>query len=208
MSQARGLLLAAGALALAVVLALLAVDVLHRQSSLAAGDTLYAADPGQRDLWHASEILPFRTARAVLGVGDDLEFRRASRLFVLSQPRTSMFASVGLAPARAEAAAALSTAVADEGDRVRKSQLVNLLGVLAVVRAAADALANPLAMRSGVATFRQALRFDPSNAEAKANLELLLRVRDQQQRRQAQSGAGRPPGARPRASLGSSGRGY
>ena len=41
-TQARALALAAAAIALAALLTLLAVDVLHRQDSLASGDLRYA----------------------------------------------------------------------------------------------------------------------------------------------------------------------
>jgi hypothetical protein len=207
MTPARALLLATGALALAAVCALLAVDVLHRDSSLSAGDVRYAAGPSQQDLWDASEIIPFGSARALLGVDDDLDYRRAVRLFRLSQPRTSPFARIGLAPARAEAEAALTTAAASEDDSTRKSQFLNLVGVLEVIRAAEDALGNPLAMRESVSTFRRALQTNPSNDEAKANLELVLRVRRQQQRTRGQLGS-RPQRSARRAGLANGGRGY
>src|SRR5262249_36938194 len=182
MTNARALVLSAAALAAAAVLALLAVDVLHAHESLAAGDVRYAAGPGQRDLWSSSSIVPFHAARRLLGIDDDLAYRRAIRLFRLSAPRTPSLARFSLAPIRAEAEAALTAAAARETDRTRRSELVNMLGVLTVARAAGDALSSPEAMRNSVTLFRRAIRLDPSNADAKTNLELVLRVRrDRQQ---------------------------
>jgi hypothetical protein len=205
-TQTRALGIAAGALALAAVLALLAVDVLHRESALASGDVRYAAGPGQRDPWQASQILPFGSARALLGVNDDLRYRRAVRLFRLSRPRRAAL-TIGLAPARAEAEAALVSAVAEESNTVRRSELLNLLGVLALARAAADALANPEGLKASVSIFRSALDADPENADAKVNLELVLRATRRQQRTQGRRSTGHPPRGS-RAGLGSTGRGY
>src|SRR5262249_31646190 len=130
MTQARALALAAVALVAAVFLAPLGVDVLHREGSLASGDVRYDLNPGEKGLWHASEILPFGVTRSVLGVGDDLRYRKAARLFLRAQPRDSL--SVGLAPARAQAQGALEDAIAAENDAWRKSQLINMLGVVSV----------------------------------------------------------------------------
>ena len=206
MTNARALMLAVGALAAAAVLAVLAVDVLHTRDSLAAGDVRYAAGPGQEDLWVSSSILPFHAARRLLGTDDDLAYRRAARLFLLSQPRTPSLARFTLAPIRAETEAALTTAAAHETDRTRKSELVNMLGVLNVSRAAGDALASPRALRDSIVFFRRAIRLDSSNADAKTNLELVLRVRRDRQRAQGTVGVREHHATR--AGLGNGGSGY
>jgi len=206
MTQGRALALAAGALALAAVLALFAVDVLHRESSLAAGDLRYDLNPGQKHLWRAAEILPFGAARSVLGVDDDLRYRRSVRLFLLSQPRTAV--ALGLAPARAQAEGALEEAIAAEGNTRHKSDLINMLGVLAVSSAASALLADPNAVHQSVSAFTRALQVDPANADAKSNLELVLRVLQRQQhQRQRERGAVRPRRGS-KAGVAASGRGY
>jgi hypothetical protein len=206
MTQPRALAFAAVALALAAGLALLAVDVLHRDDSLAAGDVRYALNPGDKHLWHASEILPFGAARTALGVDDDLRYRNAVRLFLLGQPRASI--GLGLAPARAQAQGALEAAIAAESDAERKSALINMVGVIAVSNAASALLTDPSAVNESISAFRRAIEADPGNINAKANLELVLRVLERQQRqRQHRRGAlQRRTGSR--AGLGAAGRGY
>jgi hypothetical protein len=206
MKRLGALLLAVGLLALAALFALVAVDVLHREDSMAAGDARYAAGPSQKDLWEASEIVPLGTAVKVLGVSDDLEYRRALRLYRLSQPRTSTLVRVGLSPVRAHAEAEVTEAAAHEDDPVRRAELVNLLGVLSVARAATDPGQSGEVLQEAASAFRQAMRLDPSNANAKANLELVMRVRREQQRTPGGRG-GRPPQAS-RVGLGDSGTGY
>ena len=206
MTQARALALAAAAIALAALLALLAVDVLHRQDSLASGDLRYDLNPGQKHMWRASEIIPFGVARSALGVGDDLRYRRAARLFLRSQPRASL--AIGLAPARAQAQGALDDAIAAESEPRRKSALINMLGIVALSTAASDLLSDPNAARGTIATFRRAVRIDPANLDAKLNLELVLRVlqREQRQRQHKRGALQRRAGAR--AGLGGAGSGY
>jgi len=205
MTQARALALAAVALVVAVFLALLAVDVLHREDSLASGDVRYDLNPGQKGLWRASEILPFGTARSVLGVDDDLRYRHAARLFLLAQPRDSL--SVGLAPARAQAQGALEDAIAAEPDAWRKSQLINMLGVVSVATAASAFVTDRSVVNESISTFRRALRVDPANLDAKANLELVLRVLERQQRQRSRRGSQRRRGGS-RAGVSTTGSGY
>jgi hypothetical protein len=205
--RVRGLVLAALALGVAVVLSLLAVDVLHRESSFAAGDARYAAGPSARDLWHASEALPFGAARTVLGVDDDLEYRRALLIFERARPRVNILTQFDLPPARAQAEAEVSAAASHEQDPVRKSQLVNLLGALALARAAADTPQSPSILQESAGIFRSAIALDPNNEDAKANLELVLRVR-QDQRREERSNSGRPPKSSSRVGLSETGSGY
>jgi hypothetical protein len=194
------------ALAGAAILALLAVDVLHARDSLAAGDVRYAAGPGQRDLWRSHSILPFHAANRLLAIEDDLAYRRAVRLFRLSQPRTPSLARFELAPLRAKAEAALTTTAASEHEPARRSELVNMLGVLTVARAAGDGFASPEALRNSVTLFRRAIHLDPSDADAKTNLELVLRVRRDAQH--AQRNARTRVHRAARAGLGNTGSGY
>lgn len=205
MTQARALALAAVALALAVFLALLAVDVLHREDSLASGDVRYDLNSGEKGLWQASEILPFGATRSILGVDDDLRYRNAARLFLLAQPRDSL--SVGLAPARAQAQGALEDAIAAEPDAGRKSQLINMLGVVSVATAASAFVTDRTVVDESISTFRRALRVDSANLDAKGNLELLLRVLQRQQRQQTRHGARRRR-AGSRAGISTTGSGY
>jgi hypothetical protein len=192
MTRGRALALAAGALALAALLSLLAVDVIHRENALDSGDVRYTAGTAADDLWAASEILPLGTARKLLGVNDDLEYRNAARLFRLGQPRVANF-QFNLPPIRAEAEGALSRAATHEQDPERKSQLINLLGVLELARAAADTSQSPEVLQASAETFRSAL-------------ELVLRVRRAQQQDSQQGG--RPPQNASQVGLSKTGSGY
>jgi hypothetical protein len=208
MTQGRALALASVALAVAVFLGLLAVDVLHRKDSLASGDLHFDVYryPGQSDPWKASEIIPFGAARALLGVGDELRYRNADWLYVLSQP--GALATIGLAPERAQAQGALEDAIASEHDARRKSELMNMLGIVAVNLSASSLIGDPNAVRQSVADFRSAIRVDPANADAKSNLELVLRVLDRQRRQSAAAHGSVQPRKGPKAGLGTSGSGY
>jgi hypothetical protein len=79
--------LAAGALlglALAVVLALLAVDVVRWQSAITSGDVRYRVAPQDPTLWKANELAPFGLAGKMLATRDDIAFRLALRALRLA----------------------------------------------------------------------------------------------------------------------------
>lgn len=207
MSRARGLALAALALALAVVFSLLAVDVIHRERAMGAGDVRFGAGPSPRDLWRASEIVPMGAVRTMLAVDDDLDYREAMRVFKLARPRDQGIGQFNLPANRAHAEDVISRIAETEEDDGRRSQLVNLLGVLALSRAAPDIAQSPSLLDEAASTFRLALRDDPENEDAKANLELVLRVKRDQQRQQSGESAG-PGNERSRVGLSDTGSGY
>ena len=66
-------------LLLAVVLALLALDVAASSDAIRTGDVRYRVSPEDGGLWRADELVPLDLARNVLGVEDDVAFRRAVR---------------------------------------------------------------------------------------------------------------------------------
>jgi hypothetical protein len=112
--------------------------------------------------------------RNLLGLGDDVFYRRATALFRLAYPRDEEFErSTDGAAARIRAETALTAAIRTEGRGHRASTAANLLGVLALVDSAAAATGNAAVDRS-VLAFQDAIRRDPSNTDAKTNLELLL----------------------------------
>ena len=207
MSRVRGLALAALALALAVVFSLLAVDVIHRERAMGAGDVRFGAGSSPRDLWRASEIVPMGTVRTMLAVDDDLDYREAMRLFKLARPRDQGVAQLNLPANRAQAEDVISRIAETEENDDRRSQLVNLLGVLALSRAAPDIAQSPELLDEAAATFKLALKDDPENEDAKANLELVLRVKRDQERQQSGEGAG-PGRNKSKVGLSDTGSGY
>ncbi len=172
----RTLLLVAAAICLgaAAAAAVLATDVGAWRSALRAGDAEAAADPSAATVPSADELLPFHAARDLLGLDDDLAFRRALVLFhdgysgIPSHDQSSAGTE-----ARAEAEATLERIVRTEGDGPRASAAANLLGVLELVDASAGSSLGGSVDRA-IVELQNAVRLDPGDADAKANLELAL----------------------------------
>jgi hypothetical protein len=135
-----------------------------------AGDV--AASPASASR-AVDETLPFSPARNLLGLGDDVVFRRAVALFRSAYPRDGEFqrSPQGVA-ARIRAETALTEVIRTSGDHRRTSAASNLLGVLALVDSATAPAGNAGIDRS-VLAFQDAIRLDRSNADAKTNLEHL-----------------------------------
>jgi hypothetical protein len=159
---------------LATLAVLLALDVGAWNDALHSGDARYRASPAAAR-WRAAPILPFGTAKSVLGVGDDLAARRAIRLFRLSyRAHGTLDTAVRTQGARAAAELALAD-VARSGDVRRAAQASDLLGVLAFGDVSRGGGAATQADRA-VSAFANAVRLDPSDEAAKFNLELALRL--------------------------------
>ena len=155
---------------LAVLLVLFARDVGRWEAAIRAGNV--PASPASASP-EVDETLPFSPARRLLGLGDDVAFRRALGLFRAAYPRDDEFQrSTDGARARIGAETALSETIRTGGDRRRASTASNLLGALAFVDSATATTGNGATDRS-VLAFQEAVRLDPSNADAKTNLELL-----------------------------------
>jgi hypothetical protein len=158
--------------AAAVLLVLVARDVGRWQSAMRAGDV--AASPANASR-QVDETLPFSPGRSLLGLDDDVTYRRAAALFrraSLQDEEVRRTAEGGADRIRAEAALAEAIRTEGDSDRTRASAASNLLGVLAFFDAAA-AQSGSTAVERAVLAFQDALRLDRSNADAKTNLELL-----------------------------------
>jgi hypothetical protein len=88
---------------------------------------------------------------------------------------------------RARAEAALAGV---RGDRRLRSQARTLLGVLVLADAAAQRRRAAELMEAAAASFRDALRLDPANEDAAADLELLLARRREQAKRAGEGDRG------------------
>ncbi len=113
-------------------------------------------------------------ARSVLGVRDDILFRRALRAVRLSHPETPGFSDPTFVIHRNDASAWLTDVVQRDGDPLRRSAAANLLGVLSFADAIADYTNRGKLLASAIERFRQAIALDPANDGAKFNLELAL----------------------------------
>jgi hypothetical protein len=194
-------ILAGVALAGAALLLLLATDVRGWSARFAADDLRYRANPVPGDLWKPQQVAPFGLARDILGINDDIKYRRALRSFRLGRPLESNLYSVKISTLRAEAQVQMAE-VADHGnDLARRSQAANLLGVLGFAMAARDLDLRDTFLRDAVASFRQAIALDPTNDDALFNLEFALQEQnvseEQQQRGSSDSNAGGNAGLKP-----------
>jgi hypothetical protein len=187
--------LAAAAIALAAVALVLAADVRSWDDALRHGDR------------HADPALPGDPAGRLLSVQDDVAVRDALRAFAAAERAPEGFDS-GLRRARLRSEAeALLGEVAAKGRGARPSQAENLIGIL--VHRTGRVADGTTGEDRTIGAFETAVRLDPTNADAKFNLELMLRRAQARGEREGPgSGSGpRGPGRRG-AGAGSPGRGY
>lgn len=173
------LLLGAGAvicLALAVGLGLLALDVSRTRDALVQGDVEYLVTPQKADIWNADTVIPRDLAVRMIGTEDDVELRRAVRAVLLARltdPSVSI-SDPAIALLRNAAQARLDYIVASDASPADRSRAAGLLGVLGLARLIAETQDRVAALSSTVANLQLAIELDPSNHDAKYNLELAL----------------------------------
>ncbi len=166
--------LAAVLLVAALVAVLLAADVRSWRDVLRTGDTQFAQDPASAQ-WPASSTLPFDPALRLLALSPQLAYRRAARSFVKVVALGNGIDN-GYSESRQRGALeAVLTSLARGSDRRQASAAENLLGILAFADSRQTGANTPAPVDRSVADFQSAVELDPSNEEAKANLELLLR---------------------------------
>jgi hypothetical protein len=207
----RRLLLCIGAvlcLSAGTLAALLASDVRGWQTAVRASNARAVGDPSSGVPSAPDQILPFHFARSLLGLDDDLALRRA--LVLVRRGYTgipSYDQSTAGSQARAQAETALARVIQAGGGRRRAAAAANLLGALAFVDSLAGAGQATKPVERSIVEFQNAIRLDPRNGEAKANLELALGVVAPDSRFQGtrKAASGKRSGA---ASMSSPGRGY
>ena len=204
----RWLSAAVAALAAAAIVLLLALDVGRWETTLSRGDVRFKTAPTRSDLWRADEILPFHATKRLLGIDDDLAYRRTLRAFWLARPHANKWAEVDLDRKRSEATVALANFLRTSKNPQRKSQAANLLGIIGLGLAASDDPGQRLRfLLYASKSFRGALTYDQNNEDAKFNLELTLRLLRQQPTTTG-GGAAHGPGRGGGAALSQPGSGY
>lgn len=211
----RRSVLGAGALlclALAVLLVLVAVDVTRWHEAFRADDVRYRTMPDDPTLWTIDALAPFGLAERFASVGDDVEFRRAVRALRgadLNDP-TAYISDPRVALRRNEAQARLEAVVANDRLRSRRSRAAGLLGVLGLARFVTETENREALLSSTVLNFRRAIDLDPSNDEAKVNLELAYQRGRGVQINESASGENPSPGGSGSrgAGAGQAGNGY
>ena len=186
-----------GALAcfgVAALLFLLAADVARWRDAMPADDVRYLATPEQEGLWQPGLRLPEGLSKGVLGVGEDADLRRALRSFRLARLESPVISDPQQALDRNEAQARLESLVGSTLDRKRRSRAAALLGAMGIARLGTESQERAALLEATVANLRLALELDPTNAEAKFNLELALQRGRGIQAAEAAGGANPAPG--------------
>lgn len=177
----RKLLLVAAAVCvvLAVFLALVAVDVARWRTAISADDVRFTVGAPTSG-WNLDTVAPFRAGERTLGVRDDIAFRRMLRLLRESRLLDYTVSDPVLAIRRTELAEQLESIVARDPDPVLRSRASSLLGVAGVVSwnstppQGTQQLDRSELLLAAIASFEQAIGFDPENDDAKFNLQLML----------------------------------
>lgn len=176
MRSLRLAVLAAAAIA-GLAFVVLAADALVVWRQVDADDFRYHAGPTTHgDLWEGLGRAPAGLTAHVLGIEDDLAYRRATSLFTRSRPGRAPYPGPALAARRGEATLLLTRTSQTEPEAVRRSQLLNFLGTLPLDRRIQDQAERASVLQNAIGVFESAVRVDPGNADAKSNLELVLRI--------------------------------
>lgn len=194
-------------LIIGLALIALAVDTLVVWRQVSADDFRYQAAPSrQRGLWNGLGFAPAGLTPRVLGIEDDLAYRRATSLFTRTRPGRAPYPSPKLAALRGQTALELTRTSQAETNGQRRSQLLNFLGTLPLDRRIQAQAERASVLQNAIGIFESAVRVDPENADAKTNLELVLRISNF-----ASIPANNPSGERgggKRSGSGSTGGGY
>ncbi|HUH14463.1 MAG TPA: hypothetical protein VML35_01100 [Gaiellaceae bacterium] len=169
---------AAAALAVpaALVLVLLAVDVLRVSHEVAADDVRFqAALRLPRPLWSDLGFLPGSPGVELLGAGDDAAYRRTVALFARVQPGKVAITTPEREALRGRAQIEVTLRSRADDHPRRRAELLNLHGILSLDRFSTDAAEAQQILSRGIGAFQNATEVDPENIDAKRNLELVLR---------------------------------
>ena len=124
--------------------------------------------------WRVAGLLPF--SERLLGIDDDLLYRRALHAYADDARRRDSRYDFLRSTFRAEARTLLSEAESAALPASLRSKAANMLGAMTLDEANGDPERKQKLMALSIEHFRRAIRIDPRNAEAKYNLELLLRL--------------------------------
>ena len=163
----------------ALVLIVLAIDVLRTPGWISQDDSRFESAPVRGSgLWNEPGMLATRARLEVLGIEDDFAYRRAVALFSRLRPGQ---ADQGIDPEQearwAKLQFELTNQSRENSDPELRSDLQNLMGVTLLAR---YLYASPdqrnMLLSNAVGAFRTAVELDPDNDAAKLNLELSMRA--------------------------------
>lgn len=168
--------LAAGTcLAAAVVLAIVAVDLLRTPGQVEADDNRFHSAPmRQRGLWEVGS-LPENLNERLLALDDDLLYRRTLAMYLKVEPgKVDYEGFPALEAVRAKVQFELTRLSQEDPVAKRRSRMLTLHGVMALDTVLFDEGSRRDQLRRAVVAFRSAIELDPENADAKRNLEAVL----------------------------------
>ena len=194
MRRAALLVGAAAALVLAALAFLLAVDVSRLPGAIGSADARYRAAPDDPRLWSPAELAPAGLARSLLGVNDDLGYRRAVQMLRVGRLDGPYVSDPRLSVLRSEAQGRLFEIQEHDRSARRRSAAANLLGVASLVALVAEERDRKTLLSAAVESFRKAIGLDPANENAKYNLELSLQRGRELQLSEAGGGKDPAPG--------------
>lgn len=164
---------------IALVLIVLAIDVLRMPGWVSEDDSRFAGAPIRSSgLWNESGLLATRARIKAVGLEDDFAYRRIVSQYSRLRPGQ---AAEGLEPETDARWAKLQFDLANQSrenpDPELRSELQNLMGVTLLAR---YLYASPdqrnMLLSNAVGAFRTAVELDPTNDEVKLNLELSMRA--------------------------------
>jgi hypothetical protein len=159
-----------------LLLVVTALDVMLVRRDVRADDLRFQSAPQrQRGLWTELGFLPTSLTERALGIEDDLAYRRMASLYARAQPGRRADEGTQIAALRGEATLELTRASQAESDRVRRSRLLNFLGVVPLDPSIAEFERRAAMLQTARGVFQNAVRVDPQNTDAKVNLEIVLR---------------------------------
>ena len=160
---------------LAAVFVLLALDARSWQASIARDDLRFRAMHSHRALWRPQTTLPFDPAKQLLGLNDAVAYRRAVQTFWFSRIGSDPETRQDLPTTRAQAQERLLDVMQKGATATERSIAANLLGVIVVTSPlVSDPKAQEATLRRAAAYFQQSIAIDPTNYDAKRNLQLVL----------------------------------
>jgi hypothetical protein len=164
------------AVPLALVLLVLAVDVLRVPGALEADDVRFEAAPKRAGgLWQDLDFVPGDPAERMLDVDEDLAYRRAMANFLRVEPGVVEIFGPELENLKGQVQFELTSRSAADPNPVRRSQYLNFLAAMSLERFGGDQTEADTILRRAIHTLRSAVETNPENTDAKLNLELALR---------------------------------
>jgi hypothetical protein len=172
------LLLALLCAVVAAALALLAADVASWRSSVARDDLRFRALPTHKGLWRPDTTLPGDPASKLLGTSSTMAWRHSLQAFWYARIGSNPEVRMDAPTLRATAQDSLLAQLASAPSQQQRSTAANLLGVLVVTTPAPgnDQDVITQILKRAANYFQQSIELDPSNLDAKQNLELVLRI--------------------------------